>query len=172
MTLPPLWPLLALDLSTTRTGWCLMAAPDAWRAGSWDCGRGDLTARLARLGAHLTAALPDWRPARVVVELPDHHAHSMRNDPATLRALYAAWGVVLETCRAPAIPCAWRSSHLVRERLCGATNANKTHVQWTLHHRGYEPPLLAGAVDHDAADAIALAVVVADEAALMARITE
>ena len=71
---------------------------------------------------------------------------------------------MLETARACGIPAVDWSPQLVRERLCGRPTAGKAEAQRCLIWRGYHLPRLPdGRVDHDAADALALAVCVHDQ---------
>lgn len=163
--------LLALDLSTTCTGYCLWRTPHDLHAASVAFS-GTLPARLAQLGKFLETGIQylSWRPDLVLVETPDHTRHSVRNTAATLKALYEALGVVREVCRTAGVAVREVSPQLVRERIAGSPSATKRDVQICLERRGFTLPLFpSGKVDHDAVDALALCVMVADEMALIAR---
>lgn len=168
-TIHPSLPLLALDLASRRVGVCWYAGPDEYQAASVTLVGGNVNQRLHDLIAWLHEHLADWRetgmaPALLVIETPDLMRRGMTTTPAVLRALYKAAGIVMAVCAAHDLEMREVDPRLVRERIAGWETAGKRDVQICLDRRGYEMARLPnGQIDHDAMDALALAVMVADE---------
>lgn len=169
-TTPPL--LLALDLASHRTGWCLWRTEADWTAGSEAHAGPTLVARLDSLRCWVETMLELQRPAALWVEAPDLEARGIRTTrPATLKALHMAHGVVLATALTVDAPpeVHERDARSVREAIVGLATASKADVQLTLRRRGLALPMRGERVDHDACDAVALALAVHDEWAMERR---
>lgn len=157
--------ILALDLATQTTGWALFVDTTLQCAGSVAFRAGDdLPTRLRSIGAWLQQALV-IAPDILALESPDLMDRAITTTPGTLKALYSAYGVAVEAARRARIRHIWTiDARQVKWRLAGQQTASKLEIQRAVKLRGYRLPLTRrGQTDHDAADAIALGLCVADD---------
>jgi Holliday junction resolvasome RuvABC endonuclease subunit len=169
-------PILALDLASHVCGWALYWLSDEKRARAGSImlsqGRartqlGDRIATLSRsvYDLYKTAGGTGDTPALIAVETPDLMVEGMVTNPNTLKSLYACLGAVYAFATDFHVPVLEVDPRHVKARTTGNLTANKGAVQQYLERRGFTlGQTVTGMVDHDAADALALAVVVADEA--------
>lgn len=169
-------PLLALDIASYVTGWALVwPGHDNWfKMGHFRLSGDTLSERASDLYEQTAEMFANpgehGSPVIIVAESPDLMSQGMTTTPATLKAMYACSGAVMALAGTLAVPYVEVDARYVKAQTTGRANADKADVQVYLSRRGFKlKEWGARSVDHDAADALALGVVIGDALALLKR---